>query len=123
MADQEQQTDRWLDLRADGTYQHNPDAPEITAGGINVSALRRNRMLTPEERLKRMAATVRMVEKLRSGFRSRRHGELDCMVRSRRPKDLPTVEELLELRKLIEQERDQGEGDDHGLPPAAELEQ
>ena len=37
-----------------------------------------------------------------------------------RPKDLATVDELLELRKLIEQERDQGEADDEGLRPAAE---
>ena len=75
MVDQ-QRAYRWVDLRADGTYLHNPDAPELTPGGINVSALRRNLTLTPEERLQRMAASVRMVEKLRSGFRSRRHGLL-----------------------------------------------
>ena len=56
MADQEQRAYRWVDLRADGTYLHNPDAPEMTPGGVNVSALRRNLTLTPEERLKRMAA-------------------------------------------------------------------
>jgi len=40
-----------------------------------------------------------------------------------RPKDLATVDELLELRKLIEQERAHGEGDDQELPPAADLAQ
>lgn len=71
MIDHQQDAYRWVDLRADGSYRHNPDAPEITRDGINISALRRNLTLSPQERLQRMAASVRMVEKLRNGFRSR----------------------------------------------------
>jgi len=64
---------RWEDLRADGTYAHNPFAADVTPNGVNLSALRRNRRLSPEERLQRMAASVRMVKQLRDSFRPRRH--------------------------------------------------
>jgi len=63
---------RWEDLRADGTYEHNPFAADVTPNGVNRSALRRNRALTPEERLRRMVASARQLQKLRGSFRPSR---------------------------------------------------
>lgn len=63
---------RWQDLRADGTYEHNPYAPEVTPSGINISALRYNLTLTPYERIRRVSGWVRLAMKLRSGLAQRR---------------------------------------------------
>ncbi|MGI8913098.1 MAG: hypothetical protein ACR2JY_04790, partial [Chloroflexota bacterium] len=59
---------RWEDLRLDGTYEHNPYAPEVTPSGINISALRYNLTLTPYERIRRVSGWARLATKLRHGL-------------------------------------------------------
>lgn len=71
----EQPLERWENLRQDGTYAPNPYLAEITADGVNLSHLRTNLTFTPAERIRRMAASVRMVDKLRRGL-VRRHGRV-----------------------------------------------
>ena len=60
---------RWQDLRADGAYEHNPYAPEVTPNGVNLSALRRNRRLSLDERLEQLAGWVRLADELQAGMR------------------------------------------------------
>ena len=63
---------RWENLRTDGTYEHNPYAPEVTPSGINISALRYNLTLTPYERIRRVSCWVRLIMQLRRGLAQQR---------------------------------------------------
>jgi hypothetical protein len=63
---------RWEDLRTDGTYEHNPNAPEVTPNGVNLSALRRNLRLSPTERIEQLTGWVKLVEELQAGMRRAR---------------------------------------------------
>jgi hypothetical protein len=60
---------RWQDLRADGTYEHNPNAPEVTPNGVNLSALRRNLHLSLDERLEQLTGWVKLADELQVGMR------------------------------------------------------
>ena len=60
---------RWEDLRADGSYEHNPNAPDVTPNGVNLSALRRNLRLTPMERIDQLTGWVEFAEVLQAGMR------------------------------------------------------
>ncbi len=61
-----------VDRRADGTFQHNPDAPEITPNGVNISALRRNLTLTPQERIETLTGWAELIDQVRGGLRRSR---------------------------------------------------